>query len=178
MFHLGRNQLALLAVQGAHLGVPHEGYVFEFGQLIVVHARCAQLVAAMHEDDALGQAREIDGIGRGGVSAADHHDGLPAEEIAVAGGAIGYATARELGLAGHPEFARTRARGHDNAARAVGAIWRDQLLHRRYQVKRRNLLVDDPHAEALGLLFHGPCKLEASGTFRKPRVVLDALGLR
>ena len=178
MLHLGGNQLALLAAQGAHLGVPHEGDVFKFRQLLVINGRCAQLVAAMHEDDALGQPRKVDGIGRGGVAAADHHDGLPAEEAAVAGGAIRNAVPCELRLAGHAELARTGARGHDDASSAVGPVWRAQLLHRRCQVERGDLLVDDLHAEAFGLLLHGPCKLKAAGSFRKPRVVLDVLGLR
>ena len=132
----------------------------------------------MYEDDALGQAREVDGIGYGGVTAADHHDGFPAEEAAVAGGAIRHAVPGELHLAGHAELARAGSRGHDDAARSICSIRRDQLLHRRYQIERGHLLVDDLHAETFSLFLHGPGKIEAAGAFRKPRVVLDALGLR
>ena len=67
--------------------VPFKGDL-RVGERLVLHdLRRAQSVAAMHDDDLRGEAREEDGFFQRGIASAHDSDWLAAEEIPVARGA-------------------------------------------------------------------------------------------
>ena len=69
------------------------------GERLVLHdLRCAQSVAAMHDDDLRGKAREKDGFLQRGIAAADDSDWPAAKEITVARGARRHTVAEQSAL--------------------------------------------------------------------------------
>ena len=112
-------QLALVGHELVGHRVPDELDVRQVLQALVVDGRGAQLVAAVHEVHLLADARQVDGVARGRVAAAHHHDLLVAEEVAVARGAVRHAAALQVLLELEPQLARARARGDDHALGAV-----------------------------------------------------------
>ena len=65
-----------------------------------IEAEQPEVVAAVHDRDLRGHAREVVGLLHRRVAAADHHELAVAEEEAVAGGAGAHAAPAELLLAG------------------------------------------------------------------------------
>ena len=78
----------------------------------------AQLVAAVHHVDLVGELGEEHALLDGGVAAADHGHRLALVEGAVAGGAPRHAAPDELGLAGDARELRHHARRQDDGAGA------------------------------------------------------------
>ena len=72
-----------------------------------------RVVAAVDHGDGGGQLRQVDGFFDRRVAAADDRHGAALEEEAVAGGAGGDASARQLAVHAELEPLRRRARGDD-----------------------------------------------------------------
>ena len=101
------------------LAVPGEGDLV-VGEGAVGHDLAgAQLVAAVHDGDRVGELGEEGGLLDGGVAAADDGDVLVAEEEAVAGGAPRDAAAGEPLLVLEAELAVARAHREDDRLRLV-----------------------------------------------------------
>src|SRR3954447_25501834 len=81
--------------------------------------RGAELVAAVDDGDALGEAGEEGGLLHRGVTTTDHHDVLVAEEEAVAGGAGRYPAAEQALLVLQAEVPVLGAGGDDDGVRPV-----------------------------------------------------------
>ena len=71
-------------------------------------------LAAMHDGHVHAQILQMQGVGQGGVAAADHGDLLALEHEPVAGRAKGHALAHEFVLTRHTELLPGRARGVDD----------------------------------------------------------------
>ena len=104
--HVRRQELDVLLAAGALL---HD-------------LRGAELVAAVHDLQVLGELGDEDRVLHRRVAAADHRDVLALEEGAVADAAGGDAAAAELDLAGDAEPLGLRAHREDHGLGAVGVL--------------------------------------------------------
>ena len=118
-----------------------------------------EVVELMHDRDRGGVFRERDRFLDGGVAAADGHDVLAGEEVAVTGRAVGDAPAFECGLGRQPERTRNAAGGDDQRGGREGALVFDfHQLGRTREVDARELHVGHQVAaelRRLGLHGHG-----------------------
>src|SRR3954447_11691361 len=142
--------------------------------------RGAELVAAVHDLDLGGELAQEDRLLHRRVAAADDDRRLVAEERGVAGGAVGHAAAAELVLAGDAELAVLGPHGQDHGAGQVfvvphvDAVYPAGLVG---QLNARDLVGDEPRAEALGLVAELLHELGAHDPVGETRVVLDVGGL-
>ena len=120
----------------------------------MIDGRGPQLVAPVHQVHLAADAREVDDVGRRRVAAAHDHHVLVAIEVAVAGGAIGHAAAAQLLLAGQPQLAGHRARGHDDRAGEVGVKGCDELVGLGGEVHGGDVFHDGLRPEGEGLIVH------------------------
>jgi hypothetical protein len=111
-----------------------------------------QGVAPVHHRDAAREAGQEGGLLDGGVTAADDHDVLVAEEEAVAGRAPRHAAAGQLALAGDAEHAVGRAHRQHDRAGEVGVSPDLDDLGVGGEVHLGDVVGDELGAEALGLL--------------------------
>ena len=106
----------VLAVDGDDLAVPRELDLRVVRGAVGHDLGGAQVVAAVHEGDALAEPGQERGLLDGGVAAADHDDLLVAEEEPVAGGAPRDAAAGHALLVVEAELAVRGAGGQDDGA--------------------------------------------------------------
>ncbi len=144
----------------------------------MVDGRGAQLVATMHQIHLVANTGKVDDVGCGRVAASYHHHVFIAEEVAIAGGAVGDAATAQLLFVGQPQLSCHRARGHDNRAGEIGAKGGGQLVGLGGKVHRGDVFHNESGAERAGLLVHVPGQLEAAGGARVAGIVLQMLRLR
>ena len=117
-------------------------------------------------------ARKIERVlQRGGAPADDRHI-PPAEERAVADGAVGHAAVREAVFAGNAEAAAHRARGKHHGARIVGRLPCRQAEAVGGLLRRLDAALDKCRAEREHLLPHGGRK-HCAGRAGQTRIVFD-----
>ena len=131
----------------------------------------------MHHVHLAADARKVNGVGSRRVAAAHHHHVAVAEEVPVAGGAVGYAATRELVLKLQPQTARASARGNNHAFRPIFGKRGSQNLRLHREIDGRDLFFYMLGSKAVGLLLHGERKLEAVRPFGKAGVVVHMFRL-
>ena len=118
------------AAPGLEIGIAVEGldgagedqlHVGALPDAVLVDPGAPEFVAPVDKVQLGDDLREVERLLEGGVAAADHGDGLAAEEVAVADGAVGHAAAAQPVLALQPELAVPGAAGDDDGFRAHGA---------------------------------------------------------
>ncbi len=138
----------------------------------------AQFVATVDDDHLGAEAAEERGLLDGGVTAADHGDGLVAEEGAVAGGAPGHAAAGQALLVGEAELAVAGAHGEDDGLgvvlHVVGVLDHLDLAG---EVDGGGVVGDEGGAEALGLPAHLVHEVRAHDALGEAGVVLHLGGV-
>ena len=138
--------------------------------------RRAELVAAVHEHDLGGEAREERRLLHRRVAAADDDHALVAEERGVADGAVADAAALQRALAGQAELARRGAGRDDDRAGAVLLLADVDLVRRLGEVDVGDVVGDELRAEALGLRAHLAHQLRAEDAVAEAGVVVDVGG--
>ena len=159
--------------------VPHDGDLA--GGLAVENALLqnllgAQFVAAVHQDDLVGNIRQVQGLLDGRVAAADHgHFAAPVEE-AVAG-RTGRNTAALVGLLGGQAqvLGAGAGRDHDGIGRVHARI-AFQAKRALAEVGRVDVVEHDFRVEALGVLQHVLHQFRALELGVAARPVLDLGG--
>ncbi len=167
-----------VAVDLGDLAVPGEADL-RVGEGTVLHGLAGtQAVAAVHDRDRLGEARQEGGLLHRGVATADHDDVLVAEEEAVTGGAPGDAAPGELVLAGQAQLAVLRSGGDDDGLGPVDlALGVGDGLDVAGEVDRDHVVRDQLGAEALRLAAHVVHELGAHDAFLEPGEVLHLGGV-
>ena len=116
----------------------------------------AELVPPVDDEHLRGVPGEVVGLLYRGVAAADHRDGFPLEEGAVAHGAVGNPASGELQLARHAELGGCAAGGQDDGRRGeIGPrAGRDAKRPVGKPVDPLHVLLADVGAERLGVFSH------------------------
>ena len=119
----------LVVDQPGHGGIVDELHVVPLLQPGDGGVLAPELVPAVDQIDLVGQIRQIEGVLQGGVAAA-HHGHVPAaEEVAVAGGAVGDAAAHQQVLALHAQLPVLGAGGQDQGSALIGPLnvhWKEK----------------------------------------------------
>ena len=135
--------------------IPGEADLFVVeGAGLQLNAR-PQLVAAVNDVDAIGEARQKDAFFQRRIAAADHDDVLAAEEEAIASAAIADASADILFFARHAQLARVGADGDDDGVGQVVVTQGLDVEGRAIaEVDALDQVEFDFRAKVLGMFFH------------------------
>src|SRR4051794_15197210 len=138
--------------------------------------RGAELVAAVDDGDALGEAGEEGGLLHRGVTPADDHDVLVAEEEAVAGGTGRYPAAEQALLVLQAEVPVLGAGGDDDGVRPVLLAADLDDLGRCAEVDLGDIVGHQLGPESLGLGAHVVHELRTLDALGEAGEVLDVGG--
>src|SRR4051794_16692530 len=138
----------------------------------------AELVAAVHDLQVLGELGDEDGVLHGRVAAADDGDVLALEEGAVADTAGRDAAAAELDLPGDAEPLGLRPHREDHRLGAIGLLADlDDVDAAVRELDLGGVVRDEARAETLGLSAELVHHLRAHHALRVARIVLDVRGV-
>ena len=135
----------------------------------------AEIRAAVNQPHMRTDARKIERILQRGVAPADDRHIPPAEERAVADGAIGHAAMREAFLARYAEMAALGARCKNDGPRVVGLLPRRQAEPVGGLLRCLDAPLNERRTEGKHLLPHGGRKRRARSA-GQPRIVFDLGG--
>ena len=168
----------IIAVNTLHHGVHPEINLRVLFRPVNQNARGSECVTPMDYRHRRTETAQEVSLGQRTVTAADHDNGLAAEEESVAGGTVRNTAAGVFGFARHPEFANLRAGGHDYSTGGIRipAVQHNMLgiaLH----ICADHVVIDDFGAETLSLLAHGIHEIRAHDAVREPGEVLHFSGI-
>ena len=166
----------LVGDQTVDRGIVDELHVLPRGQTLHGGILAAKGIPAVDQIDLVGKVGQIEGVLQGGVAAAHDGDVLLAEEVAVAGRAVGDASPDQLVLPVHTELTVFRAGSKDDRAAFVGVPGGRDLLFLPEVSHAGDLLQTDLRAEADGLIVELVCKVKA-GDMGLNGIVLDIGGV-
>ena len=136
----------------------------------------AELVAAVDQGDAAGEAGQEGGLLHRRVAAADHRDVLVTEEEPVTGGTGADAHADQRFLTGHAEVPGGRTHRQNDGARLIRLVADGDRLDGPVQRDRVDVLHPQVRAEAQRLLAHLVHQLGSGDAVAEPGVVLHLGG--
>ena len=158
------------------LGIEHPGDLRVRARLVLHDLRRAQRLAAMHEGDLVGEARQEHRLLHRRIAAADDRDVVTAKEVAVARRARRDAVAHQLPLGRKTEQLRRRAGRDDERARRVFGLGRADHDRPCGEIDRRDVALNDLGAEPLGLGAHLGHQIGAENPVAVAGKILDHRG--
>src|SRR5229473_1523559 len=136
----------------------------------------AKIIPAVNQMDLAGVTRQKVGLFHGGITAANHGDGLAAEEIAVAGRTGGNAVSDQFSFASQPQQSRGGPRGDDQSPRFVGILSGNDLERALTDVDFRYRAGFELGSESLRLLAHVFDELRPHNAVGEAGIVLNVRG--
>ena len=167
----------LVAGELLHNVAPQEFHLFVVEGPFLKDPGGPELVTAVYVSNGVDYSSQVVPFVHGGVAPAHDHHILPAEEIAVANGAVGYAPSGIRVLPGHSQLV-VRAAGSDyqGLGGVVAVVGADRLYGFIDVVQPLDFRVFDVSAEPGGLLLHHHGQFLALHPFGEPRVIVDFVG--
>src|SRR6266478_4417247 len=130
-----------------------------------------EIIPAVNQVDLAGVPRKKIGLFHGGITAANHGDGLAAEEIAVAGRTGGNAVSDQFSFASQPQQSRGGPRGNDQSPRFVGILSGDDLERALTDVDFGYSAGFELRSKLLRLLAHIFDELRPHDAVGEPRII-------